>query len=529
MPSFTERYHELTKYNPRSIDKLGPVQWDSQPPPFKEVHAENRIDLLPSLRRLLDEIPQPPERTNSDADQDPSTGASGPTLGSTDHPAENIATLDGLTRLLFFTLGLTARMSQGGEHDIFLRAAPSAGGLYPTELYVAVRDVEGLADGLYHYHSLRSSLYPVWQGNFWADLRHYFLGHPAIESSKVIVLMTGMYARSAWRYKERAYRRILLDTGHALGNLIEVCREMHWDFRLMGGFLDAGLEELFFLGSGEEFPLLGIALGAAGSLPAEIGQLPGPIPAQAVLDLPTDAAMQVQQNHCERLRSPAELRTPLRAESKGPGYIAKAAEAESILPLILKRRSCRKFTGAGIPVDEMRDLLGFALRSEAPTGNDAQTGRDGAPTGREASGEWRLAPGMIDMHLVILDVPGLDAGVYALNAETLRWRLTRAGDFRQDAYQICLGQELAAECAFLLIYTADMAALAARYGDRGYRYGCLDCGQIGERINLQALHLGLGSSGIGGYYDDLANELLDLPLSHGVLYITVTGVPEERD
>lgn len=491
MPSFTERYHELTKYNPRSIDKLGPVQWDHQPPPFKEVHAENRIDLLPSLRRLLDDLPHDPGKA----------------------PPEKVASLDSLTRLLFFTLGLTARMSHGGESDLFLRAAPSAGGLYPTELYVAVRGVDGLSDGLYHYHSLRSALYPVWQGDFWADLRHYFLDQSAIESAKVVLLMTGLYGRSAWRYKERAYRRILLDTGHALGNLIEVCREMSWDYRLLGGFIDAGLEELFFLGAGEEFPLLGIALGEPGTLPPEAGQLPGPEPAQAVLDLPTSAAMQVQQNHCERLRDKQGLREPVRRSVASAPYTPHAEEAESILPLILKRRSCRKFKGNGIPVDEMRDLLGFALRSDATS--------EGA--------EWRLAPGMIDLHLVVLDVPGLDAGVYALNAETMRWRLTRAGDFRQDAYQICLGQELAAECAFLLIYTADMAALAARYGDRGYRYACIDCGQIGERINLQAIHLGLGSSGIGGYYDDLANELLDLPLAHGVLYITVTGVPEEGD
>jgi hypothetical protein len=54
----------------------------------------------------------------------------------------------------------------------------------------------------------------------------------------------------------------------------------------------------------------------------------------------------------------------------------------------------------------------------------------------------------------------------------------------------------------------------------------MDAGQIGERINLWAVQLGLGSSGIGGYYDDLANELLGAPLAHGILYISLVGVPE---
>ena len=91
---------------------------------------------------------------------------------------------------------------------------------------------------------------------------------------------------------------------------------------------------------------------------------------------------------------------------------------------------------------------------------------------------------------------------------------------------MCLGQALANECAFALVHTADLASLTGTYGDRGYRYACMDAGQIGERINLWAVHAGLGSSGIGGYYDDQANELLDIPLTHGILYITLAGVPE---
>lgn len=481
MPSFTERYHQLTKYNPHTIDKLGPVLWDSQPAAFKEVHAEERVDLLPALRGLLDAIPEDKAIAMPSPDS-----------------------LEGLTRLLFFTLGLTARLGQEGAGDVFLRAAPSAGGLYPTELYVAVRGIPQLPDGIYLYHSLRSALYPVWRGDFWGDLRHYFHGQPAVDAANILLLFTGVYARSAWRYKERAYRRILLDTGHALGNALEICREMQWDYRLLGGFLDEGLEELLFLTRGEEFPLLGIAVGPRQSLPPDAGQYPGPAPQDAVIDLPGGVALQVQQNHCERQRAGQALREPVQLSFPA---MAPRDTGESQLPLILKRRSCREFSGTGIPVDEMRQLLAFALRNEG--------------------GEWRLAPGQIEFHLIVLDVPGLDPGVYALGAETMRWRLTRAGRFRQEALQICLGQELAADSAFLLVYTADMAQLAETYGDRGYRYACMDCGQIGERINLQAIHLGLGSSGIGGYFDDLVNELLGLPLSHGVLYITVTGVPAE--
>ena len=88
-----------------------------------------------------------------------------------------------------------------------------------------------------------------------------------------------------------------------------------------------------------------------------------------------------------------------------------------------------------------------------------------------------------------------------------------------------MGQDLASDSSMVLIHTVDLSSLTETYGDRGYRYACLDAGQIGERINLMSVHMGLGSSGIGGYFDDMVNLVLELPLSQAVLYITVIGAP----
>jgi SagB-type dehydrogenase family enzyme len=481
LASFTERYHELTKYNPHTIDKLGPVHWDHQPPAFKAISSKVKIDLLSRLQAVMDHLEE---------------GA--PVTDSPEAGLENIA------KLLFFTLGLTARLGDGGDQDYYLRAAPSAGGLYPTEMYVAARNQSGLPDGLYHYHSLKSALIPVWQGAFWGDLKHYFLGHPAVDASGLILIFTGMYGRSAWRYKERAYRRILLDTGHAVGNLLEVCRYAGLDHSLMGGFLDAGLEELLFLTAKEEFPLLGVAIGPAGTLPAFAGQYPGEPPVEAIRHLEAKDAMQVQQNACERIRSEKTLRPAPPGPCGGPAF--SVPKDFNPLKTILNRRSCRKFNGGSLALDRLREMLAYTFRS--------------------AGSPWCLASDRLEFHLVALGVDGLEPGVYRLRASTLELTLHRSGDFRSEAYFMCLGQDLANECAFALVHTADLAPLAEAYGDRGYRYACMDAGQIGERINLWAVHAGLGSSGIGGYYDDQANELLDIPLSHGILYITLVGVPE---
>lgn len=510
LASFTERYHELTKYNPHTIDKLGPVHWDRQPPAFKPISAKGKIDLLTRLQAAMARLGM--GGRGADEAVPPRPAAEGGEAGTPDAQASEAdasetegseAGLENIARLLFFTLGLTARLTDHAGDDHFLRAAPSAGGLYPTEIYVAARGQRGLADGLYHYHSLKSALIPVWEGAFWADLKHYFLSHPAVEASGLLFLFTGLYGRSAWRYKERAYRRILLDTGHAVGNLLEICRATGQDYALLGGFLDEGLEELLFLGPKEEFPLLGVAVGPRGSLPAPIGQYPGEPPAEAIKHAQAGDPMQVQQNACERIRSD-KARAPVAGPCGGPAFALP--EDYSPFKTILRRRSCRKFTGASIGLEQAREALAYAFRP------------DGAP--------WCLAPGHLGFHVVALGVEGLAPGVYRFDPATLALEARRSGDFRSETYFMCLGQDLASECAFALVHTADLAALAEAYGDRGYRYACMDAGQIGERLNLWAVHQGLGSSGIGGYYDDQANELLGAPLAHGILYISLVGVPE---
>src|SRR5690606_6794492 len=191
-----------------------------------------------------------------------------------------------------------------------------------------------LPAGVHHYHSLRSALIPVWEGDFTADLRHHFLDHPAVDAARCVVLFTGIYARGAWRYKERAYRRILLDTGHAAANLLEMAEAMGLDAVPLAGFRDEGLEDLLFLGRKEEFPLLGVALGPGGTLPPAGGQRPGPPPDVAVRRADPADPMQVQQNACERIAPDDPLRAPVPAPS-GSRFETGDFNAQAV---ILRRR-----------------------------------------------------------------------------------------------------------------------------------------------------------------------------------------------
>jgi nitroreductase len=53
----------------------------------------------------------------------------------------------------------------------------------------------------------------------------------------------------------------------------------------------------------------------------------------------------------------------------------------------------------------------------------------------------------------------------------------------------------------------------------------MDAGHLGQRLNLAAIYLELGVSGIGGFFDDQVNEVLGIPADEAVLYITTLGRP----
>jgi len=115
-------------------------------------------------------------------------------------------TLEEISQLLWAAQGITA--DWGG------RTAPSAGALYPLEVYVAT------ADGLYHY---------VPQGHkaiveSRADLRHELwragLSQDAIREAPAVFVIAAVYARTERKYGGRAERYVRLEAGHAAQNLL---------------------------------------------------------------------------------------------------------------------------------------------------------------------------------------------------------------------------------------------------------------------------------------------------------------------
>jgi SagB-type dehydrogenase family enzyme len=120
-------------------------------------------------------------------------------------------TLAEVSQLLWAAQGLT---DAGGG-----RTAPSAGALYPLEVYLTASRVEDLAAGVYRYRPADHGLAPLKQGNIMSDLSSAALSQPAVKNAPVCLIIAAVYERTAKKYGDRAERYAILEAGHAAQNV----------------------------------------------------------------------------------------------------------------------------------------------------------------------------------------------------------------------------------------------------------------------------------------------------------------------
>jgi SagB-type dehydrogenase family enzyme len=119
-----------------------------------------------------------------------------------------------LSQILWACQGITR-----SEMGYGLRAAPSAGALYPVETYLSVQNVAGIEAGIYHYNVREHALELLSQGDFRTPLAEAALDQTFLAEAAVVFAWTAVFARSKWKYRERAYRYVYLDAGHIAQNV----------------------------------------------------------------------------------------------------------------------------------------------------------------------------------------------------------------------------------------------------------------------------------------------------------------------
>jgi SagB-type dehydrogenase family enzyme len=214
----------------------------------------------------------------------------------------------------------------------------------------------------------------------------------------------------------------------------------------------------------------------------------------------------VEGGRSEQYNFPFCLKVPMQTAAIDWGEGLVELEATFV-----QRRSTRSYTGADLTLGELQALLSFTYQP-AQYVDQAMAG----------------APDYCDLNLVetfiaVSGVQGLEEGCYHYAPATEELRQVRFKNFRRELHFLCLGQDLGRDAAVVVFHTANLAQAIGEYGDRAYRYLHLDAGHLGQRLNLAAIRLGLGVSGIAGFFDDQVNEVLGIPAEAAVLYITTLG------
>jgi SagB-type dehydrogenase family enzyme len=141
--------------------------------------------------------------------------------------------------ILFGMTGLTRIFPQ-----FAFRTTPSAGGLFPIEIYPVIINAEGIDKGIYHYNIKNHSLEALKLGNWANDLTQACLDQKMVSNSNVTLVLTALIERSKWKYLQRCYRYIYLDAGHIGQNFYLAAEALGLGACTIGAIYDDELNEL---------------------------------------------------------------------------------------------------------------------------------------------------------------------------------------------------------------------------------------------------------------------------------------------
>ena len=191
----------------------------------------------------------------------PPVGAEGPLEGilrrrrTTRAFSRRAVSLGEVGRLLWAAQGITSPEGY--------RAAPSAGALYPLEVHLAAGRVTDLAAGVYRYDPAAGALRAAALGDARGDVADAALGQRWIADAPLVVILTGVYARTNRKYGRRGVRYVHMEVGHAGENLLLQAVALGLAAAVVGAFDDERLRKRLGLPDGEH-PLAILPVGYEG-------------------------------------------------------------------------------------------------------------------------------------------------------------------------------------------------------------------------------------------------------------------------
>jgi len=505
------RYHDGTKHHfERFASSLGYLDWASQPNPFRTYVGAPRIPLFPAPGVAPDYQARPLcyERLFDQAGVAESFGG-GP-IGD----------------LLRHAMGLSA-WKQFRESRWSLRVNPSSGNLHPTECYIICGSIQGVADsaGVYHYASDRHEL----------ERRCTFDERAWLEAcggrgDMLLVALSSIHWREAWKYGERAFRYCQHDLGHAIAALSLASAIVGWRARLLPAWSHSSIAALAGLDRADDFfeaereePGALLAIGRDDT-PAPLWRGDAGLVEAVTRGRWLGKASQLSSDHVEWT-----FIDEIAGATQDPGRSIPEPPAVPALPVPAASHALRG--DARRTIVQRRSAVAFDGLSTIGRAPFLAMLSRVRPSGE---GPWPTLWWDACVHLLLFvhRVDGLPPGLYLLPRTpaaggTLRATCGREflwtpvdeslplvalayGDCRGLARRVSCDQDIAADGFFSLGMLADFDASLERYGPSFYRHLFWETGVIGQVLYLEAEAAGARATGIGCFYDDPVHDVLGL-------------------
>ncbi|MEG3225421.1 MAG: nitroreductase [Methanobacteriales archaeon Met13] len=142
--------------------------------------------------------------------------------------------------------------AQGVTDPRGLRTAPSAGALYPLELYVVAGNVNDLPNGIYKYDPLKHELAMVVEGDKRTELYNAVLGQSSVKDAAAVIVFSAVYERTTGKYGDMGIRYVHIEVGHAAQNIYLQTVSLNLGAVVIGAFDDKEVKKIMNIGDKEQ-------------------------------------------------------------------------------------------------------------------------------------------------------------------------------------------------------------------------------------------------------------------------------------
>lgn len=348
----------------------------------------------------------------------------------------------------------------------YLRSVPSAGGLYPCEVYIQVRGVKGLLNGIYHYEPHCASI-TLLQEIERDGVEFYFKDKN--KQKGFVFLVSSIYFRSSWKYRDRSIRYILLDSGHQLGSIYAGLSVMGRASEMVFDFDKLSLNSVCGFRKDEMFT---VALNSSIKEDKEVTKLRQNLPYVSGCDyLETNEFIEATYKDSAQFSDD---------EFKTPDFFQNIPK-EQLKRAILNRRSIRAFSQKSITKEDFefifKDVISFANMHN------------------------------IDIFYTTHLVQDKQMGLYKNE------NLLKQGAFKKESEYLSLEQKLGGQSAVTIYFTSSESVK--------YQKVNILSGFLAQIIYIRSELAGIGCSGIGAYYDDETKKFLET--GNNILYLLAIG------